>query len=80
MGTAAKFARVVTDLDHPNLVAVLLAEQRQRAHRPRLADRRIERPDVQIADQYLIDLIFDIGEHIAGHRPDRGEVEPEPAR
>ena len=80
MGAAAQLPRVVPDLHDPDPVAVLLAEQRQRAHRPGLVDRGLERPDLQVVDEDLVDLVLRLLEHRGRHRPDGGEVEPEPAR
>ncbi len=48
---AAQLARVVAvaDLHHPHDVAVLLAEQRRRAERARLVERRRDRPHRVVA-------------------------------
>ena len=79
VGAAAELAGVLADLDDPHLGAVLLAEQRQRAHRPRLVDRGVVRADAQVVDQHPVDLVLDLAQDRDRHRARRGEVEPEPA-
>src|SRR5207253_3486578 len=53
---AAKLAGVLADLDHPDPVAVLLPEQRQRAHLAGLLLGGVERAHLQVVDQDLVDL------------------------
>ena len=59
VGAAAQLARVVADLDDAHEVAVLLAEQRHRAERLRLVDRRLE------------DLHGVVGRQVVGSPPAR---------
>ena len=80
MRAAAQLAGVVAHLDHPYLVAVLLPEQRQCAHRACFVQRRVEGVHLQIADQYLVDFVLGRRQHRLRHGSERGEVEPEPAR
>jgi hypothetical protein len=78
---AAQLPGVVADLDHPHLVAVLLAEERHRADPPRLVLRGDERAHLVVVQQDVVDLVLDVGEHGGGHRSGgRGEVEPQPPR
>src|SRR5229473_1482899 len=80
MSAAAQLAGVVADLDHPDLIPVLLAEQRQRPHRARLFQRRDERPHRQVADEHGVDLFFHVPQQRRRDRARGGEVEPEPPR
>ena len=69
---AAQLAGVVADLDDADLVAVLLAEQRHRAHRPRLVWRGVEGADLEVVDEHLVDLLLDVAQHrSAARRPAR---------
>src|SRR5690606_23401491 len=79
VGAAAELAGVVADLDHPDLVAVLLAEHRQRAHRPGLGLRGVEGVDLQVVDEHGVDLVLDVAQHALRDRARGGEVEAEPA-
>src|SRR5208283_2309260 len=47
---AAQLAGILADLDHADLIAVLLAEQRQRAHLAGLLLGGVERAHVQVVD------------------------------
>ena len=80
MRAAAQFTGVLADLDHPHVVAVLLPEQRQRAHLARLFLGGVERAHVQVVDQDLVDLVLGVPQHRQRHRALGGEVKPEPAR
>ena len=80
VGAAAELAGVVADLDDADLVAVLLAEQRQRAHRPGLRLRGVEGVDLEVVDEDRVDLVLDVAQHARRHRARRGEVEAEAAR
>ena len=65
---AAQLARVVADLDDPHLVAVLLAEHRDRADASRLVLVGDEPAHLEVAQQHLVDLVLDVGQH-AGAAP-----------
>src|SRR4051794_33780538 len=80
VGAAAQFAGVIADLDHPDPVTVLLAEQRQRAHLARFLLRGVERLHIQVVDQDLVHLVLGIPQDRQRHRALGGEVESEPAR
>ena len=60
---AAQLPRVVADLDHPDLIAVLLAEQRHRADPARLLLRGEERVHLEVAQQHLVDLLLHVVQH-----------------
>src|SRR6266702_792034 len=75
---AAQLARVVADLDHPDLVAVLLPEQGQRAQLARLLLGGVERVHVQVVDQDIVDLVLGVAQHRDRHGRLRGEVEAQP--
>ena len=76
---AAQLARVVADLDDAHLVAVLLAEHRDRAEPPRLVLVGDEPAHLEVAQQHLVDLVLDVAEHAVRHGAGRGEVEAQPA-
>ena len=80
MRAAAQLARVIADLDHPDLIAVLLPEQGQRAQLARLLLGGVERVHVQVVDQDIVDLVLGVTQHRDRHRGLRGEVEAQPAR
>ena len=66
---AAQLPRVVADLDDPDPLAVLLAEQRHRAEPARLGLRGDERVHLEVADQHLVDLLLDVVQHDGGTAP-----------
>ncbi len=80
MRAAAQLAGAVADRDDPDLVAVLLAEQR---HRAGLAGGVDPAHDLgvhrEVVDEHRVDPLLDVGQHRRRHRRGRGEVEAEPA-
>ncbi len=75
---AAQLARVVADLDDPHLVAVLLAEHRDRADAPGLGLVGDEPAHLEVAQQDLVDLVLDLAEYDWRHRRRGLEVEAQP--
>ncbi len=67
--------RPVADLDHAHDVAVLLAEQRHRAERPGLVERRGERPHRQVLEDPRVDLVLDVPALLVTEPGAVGEVE-----
>src|SRR5688572_27584268 len=59
MRAAAELARVLLDLDDPNLVAVLLAEEHHRAELARLLERRDVCADGQVLEDLLVHPLLD---------------------
>ena len=61
---AAQLARpgAVADLDHAHDVAVLLAEQRGRAERLRLVERRRDRAHRVVGEDPVVDLVLDVAQ------------------
>ena len=74
---AAQLAReaAVADLDHPHDVAVLLAEQRHRAERLGLVERRRDRPHRQALEDPRVDLVLDVAAVLLAELRGVGEVE-----
>ena len=77
MGPAAQLARpgAVADLDHAHDVAVLLAEQRHRAERLGLVERRRQRAHGMVGEDPLVDLLLDVAQLLRGQRLAVREVE-----
>ena len=63
MRAAAQFPRVVADFDHPDVVAVFLAEERDRAHRLGLLNGRDEGTHVEVVDEDVVDLVLGVPQH-----------------
>src|SRR5438270_4960929 len=81
MSATAKLLGVVADGDYSNSVTVLLAEHRDGTVAAGGLDRHHFGRDRQRAQQDLVDLILDVGQHTGWYRTTRrGEVEPQPAR
>jgi len=76
-GAAAQLARqaVVADLHHPDDLAVLLAEQRHRAERARLVERRRERAHGMVLEDPGVGLILDVAQLLGAQRLAVAEVE-----
>jgi len=72
-------AGVVADLDDPDGVAVLLAEQRHRADAPGLVLGRHEGADLEVGERDLVDLLLDVLKDGHGYGAGAGEVEAEAA-
>ena len=79
---AAQLARerAVADLDHPHDVAVLLAEQRHRAERARLVERRRERAHRLVLEDPAVDAVLDVAQLLGAERRAVGEVEAQLVR
>ncbi len=77
MGAATQLAgeRPVPDLDHPYDLAVLLVEQRHRAERLGLVERRGERPHRVGLQDPRVDRAGDRGEIVAAQPAGVREVE-----
>src|SRR4029450_6646276 len=75
MCPATELARVVVDLDHSHLVAVLLAEEHHCAEAPRLLDRRDERPHGMVLEPLLVDRMLDLLALLVAESPRMREVE-----
>jgi hypothetical protein len=71
VGATAQLLRVVADGDDADLVAVLLAEERDRAGLARLLERGDLRPHVIVVQQHVVDLVLDVREHALRHRATR---------
>jgi len=65
---AAQLARILTDLDDPDRLAVLLAEQCDRADASCFVLRRDERAHRKVVEQDAVHLGLDVGEHTLRHR------------
>src|SRR6185437_15064060 len=57
---AAELPRVAVDLDDPDLVAVLLAEEHHSAELARFLDRRHERADRTVLEDDLVHGVLDL--------------------
>jgi hypothetical protein len=71
VGATAQLLRVVADRDDADLVAVLLAEERDRAGLARLVQREDLRTHVVVVQQHVVDLVLDVREHGLRHRAGR---------
>src|SRR5690606_966145 len=66
-----------TDVDHPHRVAVLLAEQRDRARGPRLVEREDARDDLEVVTHRVVGDLLDLAPRRRGQPLIPGEVEPQ---
>ena len=80
MRAAAQFPRVVADFDHPDVVAVLLPEERDRAHRLGLLNGRDKGTHVEVVDKDVVDLVLGVPQYRGRHRAGGREVETQPSR
>src|SRR6266545_4612311 len=79
VGAAAQLAREVADVDHPNSLAVLLAEQADGPRRLRLGQAGVPDLHVRVGQELAVDRGLDLGEPLGRHGREVGEVEAEPA-
>src|SRR6266545_5190467 len=79
VGAAAQLAREVADVDHPNSLAVLLAEQADGPRRLRLGQGGVPDLHVRVGQELAVDRGLDLGEPLGRHGREVGEVEAEPA-
>src|SRR6185437_4549522 len=71
----AELPRVAVDLDDPDLVAVLLAEEHHGAELARFLDRRHERADRTVLEDDLVHGVLDLLSLPGRERLGMGEVE-----
>ena len=80
MGAAAQFLAECVDLNHPYLVAVLVAEKGQRALLNRFSNPHDLRSDRVIEPYSFVDESLDFLKLYRAHRREMSEVEPQTAR
>src|SRR5439155_20147757 len=77
---AAELTRVAGDLDEPDLVTVLLAEEHHRAEPARLVDRDDERAHRHVLEDPLVHLPLDLASLLGSQRLRVREVEAQLVR
>ena len=78
VGAAAQLVGPVPHGHHAHDIAVLLAEQRHRAHGHGIRLRHLLRGHPQVVLKHVVDERFGVGQHRCRHRGGAWEIEPEP--
>ena len=78
MRTAAELDGVATRFEHPNHVAILVAEERDRAELLCGLHRRLEVTTRTVVENLRVDQIFDGRHLLRGHPLVVAEIEPKP--